>query len=50
VALNGKSGGAAGRAADDHVNVPDTATARIQEAHTTMLHLMCELVDDELAG
>jgi D-sedoheptulose 7-phosphate isomerase len=50
VALTGKSGGAAGRAADVHVNVPETVTARIQEAHTTMLHLMCELVDDELAG
>jgi hypothetical protein len=32
------------------VNVPETVTARIQEAHTTMLHLMCELVDDELDG
>ena len=33
-----------------HLNVPETVTARIQEAHTTMLHLMCELVDDELDG
>jgi D-sedoheptulose 7-phosphate isomerase len=50
VALTGRSGGAAGRLADIHVNVPETVTARIQEAHTTMLHLMCELVDDELDG
>jgi D-sedoheptulose 7-phosphate isomerase len=50
VALTGKSGGAAGRFADIHLNVPETVTARIQEAHTTMLHLVCELVDDELDG
>ena len=46
----GKSGGAAGRLAEIHLNVPETVTARVQEAHTTMLHLMCELVDDELDG
>ena len=50
VALTGKSGGAAGRLAEIHVNVPETVTARIQEAHTTMLHLVCALVDDELEG
>ena len=50
VALTGKSGGAAGRLAEIHLNVPETVTARIQEAHTTMLHLVCELVDDELDG
>lgn len=50
VALTGKSGGAAGRIADVHVNVPETSTARIQEAHITLLHLLCELVDDELHG
>ncbi|MGD9903241.1 MAG: SIS domain-containing protein [Vicinamibacterales bacterium] len=50
IALTGRSGGAAGRAAAIHLNVPETSTARIQEAHMTMLHLVCELVDDELAG
>ena len=50
VALTGKAGGAAGRLAQIHLNVPETVTARVQEAHTTMLHLMCELVDDELDG
>ena len=50
VALTGKSGGAAGQLAAIHINVPETVTARIQEAHTTMLHLVCQLVDDELEG
>ena len=50
VALTGRDGGAAGRLAEIHVNVPETVTARVQEAHTTMLHLVCELVDDELEG
>ena len=50
VALTGKSGGTAGQLAAIHINVPETVTARIQEAHTTILHLVCELVDDELEG
>jgi len=48
--LTGRGGGAAGRLAAIHLNVPETTTARIQEAHMTMLHLVCELVDDELEG
>ena len=48
--LTGRSGGAAGTLARIHLNVPETMTARIQEAHMTMLHLVCELVDDELEG
>jgi D-sedoheptulose 7-phosphate isomerase len=50
VALTGKSGGTAGTLAEIHINVPETSTARIQEAHITILHLVCELVDDELEG
>jgi D-sedoheptulose 7-phosphate isomerase len=49
-ALTGRGGGAAGRLAQIHLDVPETMTARIQEAHMTMLHLVCELVDDELEG
>ncbi len=48
VALTGGSGGALGRAADIHVNVPDAGTARAQEVHRTLLHILCELVEDEL--
>jgi D-sedoheptulose 7-phosphate isomerase len=45
VALTGGDGGALGRAADIHVNVPESSTARIQEVHRTILHAICELVE-----
>ena len=50
IALTGNDGGAAGRIAELHVNVPDTVTARVQEAHATVLHLLCAIVDGELEG
>jgi D-sedoheptulose 7-phosphate isomerase len=48
VALTGGDGGALGSAADIHVNVPERDTARAQEVHRTLLHIMCELVETEL--
>ena len=50
IALTGGDGGAAGRLAEVHVNVPETVTARVQEAHITVLHLWCALVDREVEG
>jgi phosphoheptose isomerase len=50
VALTGRDGGAAGPLADVHVNVPSEATPRVQEVHRTLLHVICELVEAELAG
>lgn len=50
IALTGRDGGAAGRLADVHVNVPEAVTARVQEAHTTVLHLLCAMVDRDLEG
>lgn len=50
VALTGRDGGEAGRTAAVHVNVAESSTARIQEVHTTVLHLICELVDEGMAG
>ncbi len=49
IALTGRDGGAAGRAAAVHVKVPSDSTARVQEVHRTLLHVICELVEDELA-
>jgi D-sedoheptulose 7-phosphate isomerase len=46
VALTGRDGGAVGRAVDIHVNVPDQNTARVQEVHRTLIHVMCELIED----
>jgi D-sedoheptulose 7-phosphate isomerase len=48
VALTGSDGGGLGRAADVHVNVPETDTARAQEVHRTLLHVLCELVEGEI--
>ena len=48
VALTGRDGGAVGRAAAIHVNVPSDVTARVQEVHRTLLHVICEIVEDEL--
>ena len=45
IALTGRDGGAAGRAADIHVNVPEQSTARVQEVHATVIHALCELVE-----
>jgi phosphoheptose isomerase len=50
IALTGNDGGAAGRIAEVHVNVPETVTARVQEAHMTVLHLLCAFVDREVEG
>ena len=45
IALTGGDGGAAGRAAAIHVNVPSPSAARVQEVHRTLLHVMCDLVE-----
>lgn len=45
IALTGRDGGAVGRAAAIHVNVPSESTARIQEVHRTLLHVICDIVE-----
>ena len=49
VALTGRDGGAIGRAAELHVNVPDENTARVQEVHRTIMHAMCEVIERDLS-
>ncbi|MGE5357760.1 MAG: SIS domain-containing protein [Bacteroidales bacterium] len=46
VALTGCDGGPIGQAADIHINVPDRATPRVQEVHRTLLHVICELIEE----
>jgi len=48
IALTGRDGGEAGRLAAIHVNVPENRTALAQEVHTTVLHVWCELIDEEV--
>ncbi len=45
VALTGRDGGEVGALADIHLNVPHEVTARVQEAHIVLLHVICELVE-----
>ena len=45
IALTGSDGGAAGRAAAIHVNVPAVNRARVQEVHRTLLLVICDLVE-----
>jgi D-sedoheptulose 7-phosphate isomerase len=47
VALTGR-GGAAGTLATVHIGVDEERTARIQEVHATVLHILCELVEQDL--
>ena len=48
-ALTGKSEGELSRIADVSVNVPSSNTPRIQEAHITIGHIVCEIVEDALS-
>lgn len=50
IALTGSDGGAAGRSADVHINVPSTSTPRVQEVHRTLLHVLCDLVERALVA
>ena len=45
IALTGRDGGAVGAAADIHINVASSSTARVQEVHRTLLHVICDLVE-----
>jgi D-sedoheptulose 7-phosphate isomerase len=47
IALTGR-GGQAGSVAAHHVAVPEDRTARVQEVHITVLHVICELVEKEV--
>lgn len=48
IALLGRDGGPAKGLADTEIIVPDPSTARIQEAHILILHLICGLVERRL--
>jgi phosphoheptose isomerase len=45
IALTGRDGGAVGRAAAIHINVPSDSTPRVQEVHRTVLHIICDMVE-----
>lgn len=49
IALLGRDGGTCHGLADVELLVPEQVTARIQEAHKVIIHLICELVEPALA-
>ncbi len=50
IGLTGGTGGELLRAADRCIVAPAEGTPRIQEAHTIIAHVLCEIVERELAG
>lgn len=50
IAFTGATGGSMKDLADVLVNVPSTDTPRIQEAHITAGHIVCEMVEQAIFG
>ena len=50
IGLTGGNGGKLAEVADLALIVPSDSTPRIQEAHITIGHIVCELVERELSG
>ena len=49
IALTGRGGGRCAELADVLLDVPSDHTPRIQEAHTLVYHIVCQLVESALA-
>jgi len=53
IALTGKDGGAVSQVLGENsveIRVPSNVTARIQEVHILVIHILCELLDLQLLG
>lgn len=50
VGLLGKGGGKIASITDCSIIVPSGTTARIQEAHITIIHILCEILEETLTG
>lgn len=49
IGLTGRDGGVMGERVDIHVNVPHAVTGHVQEVQLMLLHVICELVEREVA-
>jgi len=49
VGLTGNGGGEAASLVDHLIDVPHRETARIQEVHAMVIHVLCQVVEEELA-
>jgi D-sedoheptulose 7-phosphate isomerase len=50
VGLTGNGGGEMRERVDHLIDVPHRETARIQEVHAMVIHVLCQVVEEELAG
>jgi len=50
VGFTGKTGGALSKLSDYCIRVPSDDTARVQEAHILIGHILCEFVEEAVAG
>jgi len=50
VGLTGRNGGKLAQTSDICINVPVEVTARIQEGHSLIGHIVCQLIDEEVSG
>ncbi len=50
IGLTGGDGGKLGAKVQYHLNVPHTLSARIQEVHIMIGHILCELVENNVKG
>jgi len=50
IALSGRDGGPLANLAEISIVIPSDSTARIQECHITIGHILCEYLDAELAA
>jgi len=50
VGLTGRDGGSLGAKVQYHLNVPHALSARIQEVHIMVGHILCELVENNVKG
>ena len=50
VALTGAGGGKLGGFVDHLIDVPSTDTPRVQEVHGLVVHLLCQIVEEELCA
>lgn len=50
VGLTGRDGGKLGPKVNYHLNVPNPLSARIQEVHIMIGHLLCDLTDEYMKG
>jgi D-sedoheptulose 7-phosphate isomerase len=48
--FTGRDGGQLGAMVQHHLNVPHTSSARVQEVHIMIGHIVCSLVEEQMRG